>query len=60
MTRTRLAMAVTALCLSAQAAGAACYADYKAKQDAPLRLHFSAGELTVSAQTQDVGEARIA
>ena len=29
-----------------------------AQRNAPLRLRFSAGELTVSAQTQDVGEAR--
>lgn len=29
-----------ALVLSAGAAQAACYADYKAKQDDPLRLHY--------------------
>jgi DNA polymerase-3 subunit beta len=29
-----------------------------AQKNAPLRLHFSEGELTVSAQTPDVGEAR--
>jgi DNA polymerase III subunit beta len=29
-----------------------------AQRNAPLRLHFAEGELTVSAQTQDVGEAR--
>jgi DNA polymerase-3 subunit beta len=29
-----------------------------AQRNAPLRLRFSEGELTVSAQTQDVGEAR--
>ena len=28
------------LLLSASAAQAACYADYKAKQDGPLRLHY--------------------
>lgn len=33
----RLATAVSALALPAQAA---CYADYKAKQDDPLRLHY--------------------
>ena len=32
-------------------------ASLMAQRNAPLRLHFSAGELTVSAQTQDVGEA---
>jgi DNA polymerase III subunit beta len=29
-----------------------------AQRNAPLRLRFSEGELTISAQTQDVGEAR--
>ena len=29
-----------------------------AQKNAPLRLHFAEGELTVSAQTPDVGEAR--
>ncbi|HEV2712863.1 MAG TPA: DNA polymerase III subunit beta [Gaiellaceae bacterium] len=29
-----------------------------AQRNAPLRLHLAEGELTVSAQTQDVGEAR--
>jgi DNA polymerase-3 subunit beta len=29
-----------------------------AQRNAPLRLHLAQGELTVSAQTQDVGEAR--
>jgi len=29
-----------------------------AQRNAPLRLRFADGELTVSAQTQDVGEAR--
>lgn len=30
---------------TAGAAGAACYADYKAKQDAPLRLAYGVAEL---------------
>jgi DNA polymerase-3 subunit beta len=29
-----------------------------AQRNSPLRLHFGEGELTVSAQTQDIGEAR--
>ena len=29
-----------------------------AQRNSPLRLRFADGELTVSAQTQDVGEAR--
>ncbi|OSQ53279.1 hypothetical protein [Marivita geojedonensis] len=32
------------LCMPA-AAQAACYADYKAKQDAPLRLHYGVAEI---------------
>ena len=31
--------------LGVHAAGAACYADYKAKQDNPLRLHYGVMEL---------------
>jgi hypothetical protein len=33
------------LCLSATFAQAACYADYKAKQDNPLRLHYGITEV---------------
>ncbi|MCR9110464.1 hypothetical protein [Marivita sp. XM-24bin2] len=36
---------LAALCLPA-AAQAACYADYKAKQDAPLRLHYGVAEIS--------------
>lgn len=31
--------------MSATAAQAACYADYKAKQDGPLRLHYGVAEV---------------
>ncbi len=31
--------------LMASAANAACYADYKAKRDDPLRLHYGVAEL---------------
>jgi uncharacterized membrane protein len=44
----RLAPFLTAFALSALLAGpaaAACFADYKAKQDAPLRLHYGVIEL---------------
>ncbi len=34
-----------ALCIMASAAHAACYADYKAKQDNPLRLHYGVAEV---------------
>ena len=33
------------LSLSAASAQAACYADYKAKQDGPLRLHYGVAEV---------------
>ncbi len=33
-------MALSALALPASMAQAECYADYKAKQEAPLRLHY--------------------
>ncbi len=32
-------------CLWAAGANAACYADYKAKQDDPLRLHYGVAEV---------------
>lgn len=37
---------VAALAISAQAASAECYADYKAKQDSPLRLHYGVAQLS--------------
>ena len=47
-------------CLSATFAQAACYADYKAKQDNPLRLHYGVTEVrgdcsvaTAEAQLRD-------
>ena len=42
----RLTLATAALLLSSLgSAHAACYADYKAKQDSPLRLHYGVVEL---------------
>lgn len=40
----RLALLFT--CLLALPAQAECYADYKAKQDDPLRLHYGVAEVT--------------
>ena len=40
-----LPAAVTAICLVSGPAAAACFADYKAKQDNPLRLHYGVVEL---------------
>jgi predicted amidohydrolase YtcJ len=45
MKRIRL---TTALLLATSTAQAACYADYKAKQDNPLRLHYGVIELPQS------------
>ncbi len=40
-----LPTALLALVLTAAAAQAACFADYKAKQDDPLRLHYGVTEV---------------
>lgn len=42
---THLATALTLLVLTATAGQAACYADYKAKQDDPLRLHYGVARI---------------
>lgn len=39
-------LSVLAVMLSGAAASAECYADYKAKQDDPLRLHYGVAEIT--------------
>ncbi|SIO48392.1 hypothetical protein SAMN05444722_2531 [Rhodovulum sp. ES.010] len=44
-----LLLAALAVTLQTGAAAAACYADYKAKQDNPLRLHYGVIELPDSA-----------
>lgn len=41
--------------LAAPATAANCYADYKAKQDNPLRLHYGVAQLSGAC---DVGSAR--
>ncbi len=55
-----LLSSIFALCIMAGAAQAACYADYKAKQDNPLRLHYGVAEVrgdctTSNAQSQLAG-----
>ncbi len=42
----QIPIALLALVLSGQAHAAGCYADYKAKQDNPLRLHYGVAEVT--------------
>ena len=47
------------LTLGAHAADAACFADYKAKQDNPLRLHYGVMELRGDC-TRSAAQAEIA
>lgn len=42
---TRIALALAFVLALAHPAAAACYADYKAKQDNPLRLHYGVIQL---------------
>ncbi len=44
--------------LMAQASLAACFADYKAKRDGPLRLHYGVVELPEAACTDSAAAAR--
>lgn len=54
-----IATAALALAL-ASPASAACYADYKAKQDNPLRLHYGVAELPDSACDKRGAKAALA
>lgn len=42
----RLILLTLVLAVSAAAAQAECYADYKAKQDDPLRLHYGVAQVS--------------
>ena len=42
----QLSFSLCLLMLGTTAAQAACYADYKAKQDGPLRLHYGVAEVS--------------
>ncbi|MFN3971499.1 MAG: hypothetical protein ACK4L4_09015 [Gemmobacter sp.] len=44
----------------ASPAGAACYADYKAKQDNPLRLHYGVIEVPESACSPGAAQSVVA
>ncbi|WP_017927668.1 hypothetical protein [Limimaricola hongkongensis] len=48
-----LALTLCALALSAVSAQAACYADYKAKRDDPLRLHYGVAEISAPCDQPD-------
>lgn len=41
---TRISL-IIAFCVAATSAQAACFADYKAKQDDPLRLHYGVAQI---------------
>ncbi len=41
-----LALATAVLLVCAASAQAECYADYKAKQDSPLRLHYGVAQIS--------------
>ncbi|NRB04758.1 MAG: hypothetical protein HRU30_16020 [Rhodobacteraceae bacterium] len=43
---TRIASCIIVLLISTSAASAQCYADYKAKQDNPLRLHYGVSQIS--------------
>lgn len=61
MTRTTLLAPLLALALAATPAGAACYADYKAKQDNPLRLQYGVIQLSDAAcDNQRAAQAEVA
>jgi hypothetical protein len=61
VTHARLSLIVAlALTVLAGAAEAQCYADYKAKQDDPLRLHYGVLELPGDACNRGAAEDNIA
>ncbi|MFN3605754.1 MAG: hypothetical protein ACK4SS_00960 [Cypionkella sp.] len=55
-----LILAIAALCALALPAQAACYADYKAKMDDPLRLHYGVAEVACGGDTVADLAARLA
>ena len=58
-----LSLLIAVLALCASSAQAACYADYKAKQDNPLRLHYGVAKVDgdcTKARATDQLEPRLA
>ena len=53
------ALTALALTLTAVAADAACYADYKAKRDDPLRLSYGVAEISDSACSRKAARAEL-
>ena len=58
----RLTLAITLAAVLALPAQAECYADYKAKQDNPLRLHYGVAQVSQCSQAAAQAElsARLA
>lgn len=54
-----LAAALVAVLLAGPA-GAACYADYKAKKDSPLQLHYGVAEVSDPGCTREGATAELA
>ncbi|WP_068108581.1 hypothetical protein [Tropicimonas marinistellae] len=54
-----LSSLAAALVLLASAASAGCYADYKAKRDKPLRLHYGTAEINGKNCTVAAAEKQI-
>ncbi len=48
-----LALLLSLLLVTATTAQAACYADYKAKQDDPLRLHYGVAQINGACTTDN-------
>lgn len=55
-----LPAAALALALAAAPAGATCYAEYKAKQDNPLKLHYGVMELGPACPPRGDAKAQVA
>lgn len=54
-----LLVTLASLATFAGPAAAACYADYKAKQDAPLRLHYGVAEISDKGCTRAAAKAEL-
>lgn len=52
----KLSFSFLILLLTAGAASADCYADYKAKRDDPLRLHYGVAEVDDACDTQSAAD----
>lgn len=55
----RTLLIALALVVFAGSAQAACYADYKAKRDDPLRLHYGVAEVTGDTCTPEAAAAQL-